>query len=325
MTDNTQQLLFENGLNGASTAEATPAILWEQNAVKRALDELFSLTFQYKASKAYHDLMQFIARFRFYSPYNAMLVHIQMPGARFVAPPYRWLRNYGRRIKPGARPLVILQPMGPVMFVFDVSDTENINANSTLPAEIEKPFEVRKGNAGDKLNMVIENAKRDGIRISRSNEGSQSAGSIGLVDEETRQTQKFKVGIDSHRNPVYVEVPVKYHLLVNSKLSSEAQYATIVHELAHLYCGHLGTPNNRWWPDRRGLSHAVREFEAESVSYIICARSNIDTPSEQYLAGYVKKEDQVPKISLECVMKAAGLIENMSRLKMKLRKNNSAG
>jgi hypothetical protein len=30
----------------------------------------------------------------------------------------------GRRIKVGGRPLVILQPRGPVMFVFDVSDTE---------------------------------------------------------------------------------------------------------------------------------------------------------------------------------------------------------
>ena len=95
-----------------------------EDSTKRALDELFSLTRQYKSAKAYHDLLRFIGHFRFYSPFNAMLVHIQMPGASFVAPPSRWLHEYRRRIKPGARPLVILQPMGPVMFVFDVSDTE---------------------------------------------------------------------------------------------------------------------------------------------------------------------------------------------------------
>jgi hypothetical protein len=51
--------------------------------------------------------------------------------------------------------------------------------------------------------------------------------------------------------------------LLNSNLSAEARYATLVHELAHLYCGHLGTLNDKWWPDRRGLPHAAREFEAK--------------------------------------------------------------
>ena len=40
----------------------------------------------------------------------------------------------------------------------------------------------------------------------------------------------------------------------NLSASRESRYATIVHELGHLYCGHLGTPNAKWWPDRLGLS-----------------------------------------------------------------------
>ena len=58
-----------------------------------------------------------------YSPFNAMLIHTQMPGARFVATPKRWGQHYKRTIHPGARPITILQPKGPVLFVFDVSDT----------------------------------------------------------------------------------------------------------------------------------------------------------------------------------------------------------
>jgi len=46
-------------------------------------------------------------------------------------------------------------------------------------------------------------------------------------------------------------------------LSREAHYTTPVHELGHLYCGDLGTPNEQRWPDRRGLSEAIREFEAD--------------------------------------------------------------
>lgn len=98
--------------------ELSPSAKWDRDTAGRALDELFSLARQYKSSKAYFELLGFIGRFRFYSPFNAMLVHIQMPGAIFVAPPSRWRREYRREIKAGARPLVILQPMGPVMFVF---------------------------------------------------------------------------------------------------------------------------------------------------------------------------------------------------------------
>ena len=64
----------------------------DDDETRRALDELFRLTHQYSSTKTYNELLTFIRRFRFYAPYNAMLVHIQMPGARFVAPPHRWLR-----------------------------------------------------------------------------------------------------------------------------------------------------------------------------------------------------------------------------------------
>jgi len=317
----THQLsLFGNEPNAeAVTQPATPAAIWEKNVTKRALDELFTLTRQYRATESYRDLLQFVARFRFYSPFNAMLIHIQMPGAKYVAPPHRWLRDYGRRIKAGVRPLVILQPMGPVMFVFDVSDTEPTKDAGPLPREVERPFEVRKGRVGGELRSVSGNARRDGVRVVNSPEGSQSAGSIRRAAEGTELSQKFQTSLDKNLNPVFVDVPIWYDLIVNVKLSMEAQYATVVHELAHLYCGHLGTPDDRWWPDRRGLKRDVLEFEAESVAYLVCSRLGIDNPSEQYLSGYMGKQEQVPSISLECIMKSAGLIETMSRQRMKLR------
>ena len=292
----------------------------EQDVAKHALDELFSLTSQYKTSGAYRDLLRFVVRFRSYSPFNAMLAHIQMPGASFVATPKRWLRDYGRRISPGARPLIILRPMGPVMFVFDVSETEPTETALPLPPEIGKPFEVKTGKIGFALESVIDNAKRDGVRITETHAGSQSAGSIRYLASGVDKSQKFQAGNDKNRNPVFTDIPVKYHILTNSKLSREARYATIVHELAHLYCGHLGTPNEKWWPDRRGLSRDIMEFEAESVTYMVCLRSNILNPSEKYLAGHVKDTELVPPISLECVMKSGGLIESMSTQKMKPRK-----
>ena len=47
----------------------------------------------------------------------------------------------------------------------------------------------------------------------------------------------------------------------------------------------LGTPNEQWWPNRMGLSKAIREFEAESACYLVCGRAGIDNPSRQVFSG----------------------------------------
>jgi hypothetical protein len=285
---------------------------------RRALDELFDLARKYKSTKNYWELLQFIARFRFYSPFNAMLIHMQMSGAKYVAPPGRWLHKYQRRIKPNARAIVILQPMGAVLFVFDVSDTEPEKDAPALPREITDPFPLQGGEIGGQLNQTIENAKRDGVRVSHRKAASQSAGEIrttrpgAYVDFVTRKEPP----------PEIIKVQVRYELLLNQDHEREVQYATLGHELAHLYCGHLGTPNPRWWKERQGLPLNIREFEAESVSYLVCRRLGIDNSSEQYLAGYLEKNSEVPPISLDCVMAASGLIEQMGRERLKPRKEN---
>ena len=120
-------------------------------SARAALDELFTLAKKYNGSDAYLELMRFVGRFRFYSPFNAMLIYTQMPGARFVCTPRKWLKDYRREIKTSARPIVILQPMGPVLFVFDVSDTSPLADAHPLPRQLEDPFRVRNGKIGGEL------------------------------------------------------------------------------------------------------------------------------------------------------------------------------
>ena len=303
-----------------SDSVGTAAAEWDRNSAQRSLDELFQCARQHTDSEAFLDMMRFIGRFKFYSPFNAMLAHIQMPGATFVAPTNRWTRDYRRRIKPGARPIVLLQPRGPVVFTFDVSDTEPLPDAKPLPREIEKPFDVRGGRVGKELERSVENAKRDGVRVVERDAGSQSAGQIDVA--KSGVSVRFLVKL--RPEPTYRDVAVRYELLLSAKHSPEAKYATLVHELAHLYCGHLGTPNARWWPDRRGLSEEIREFEAESVAFLICSRLGIDNPSDEYLSQYVKHTPKAPAISFDCVVKAAGLIERMGHKRMKLRKDTRA-
>ena len=68
--------------------------------------------------------MKFVGKLPNYSPFNRMFVHIQYPGAAYVATASTWEHEHGSRIVPGARPIIVLRPRGPVMVVFDVGNTE---------------------------------------------------------------------------------------------------------------------------------------------------------------------------------------------------------
>ena len=297
-------------------SDVSPAGTWDRTAAKRALDDLFHNAAHYRSSAALHDLLRFVARFRFYSPFNAMLVYTQMPGATFVASAHRWEAEYGRRVTAVARPLVILQPMGPVMFVFDVADTEPVPDARRLPLDVTDPFEVLSGDIGAELETTVENAKRDGILVEGCAAGSQYAGSIRPAPPGTL---RFQVRTRRGSPPTFVEVLRRYHILLSGTLSREARYATLVHELGHLYAGHLGTPNPAWWPDRQGLVLPVAEFEAEAISFLVCARKGIATSSDRYLSGYLGTHTEAPRVSLDCIMRAAGLIEQMGREPLKAR------
>ena len=282
----------------------------EKKSDKRALDDLFTRVKQYSSSGNYYALIRFIARFKRYSPFNAMLVHVQKPGAKYVLRASEWEKKYGRYISPSAQPLVALQPMGPVMFLFDVTDTEG----APLPPELESPFEVESGLVGQEFEQTLANCARDGIRVTSVRFGSQFAGCIKRVTHAQKKAGKSKI---MFRKEV---IDVSYELNLNESTSREAQYATLTHELGHLYCGHLGTDNPRWWPDRRGLDISVREFEAESISYLVCHRLGIESPSDRYLNGYLQSKDKVPPISLDRVLAASGLIENMGKKLLPTRK-----
>lgn len=282
------------------------------DTTKRALDELFSLTSQYKSAKAYHAPLAFIGRFRFYSPFNAMLVHIQMPGAVFVASPSRWLYEYNRRIKPGAQPLVILQPMGPVMFVFDFADTEPQDGAPPLPEEVLTPFEPHRGKVVKELEQTIENAKRDGVRITSYEGGSQSAGMIQVTS--STHYQSFVVQLRPKIK--YARVKVLCELLVNQDGSPEARYATMAHDLGHLYCGHLGTRNAQQ-PDKskpRPLTNA-EGLEQLSLGVFYGERDRVHggdwqrapRPANGFSSKVLRIEPRSKSIRREEIQKTAGM------------------
>jgi hypothetical protein len=280
----------------------------DPDSVRSSLDELFLLVKGHRDSRSYMALMRFIASFRHYSPFNAMLVHTQMPGARHVLPVKRWIKEHGRWPKHGAQPLVMLQPKGPVMFGFDVSQTEG----KALPEGFEDPFRPSGRLNEGVYPKTIENARRDGVEVQLKALGSTLGGYV-----RNATSSSHSIGIASTVGTARTlrvgnrDIPVVAEIVLNSNKSDETNYATLTHELAHLYCGHVGTPDPSWWPDRRSLTTQEMEFEAESVCYLVCQRAGLATPAVEYLSGYLEANRSVPHVSLDAVMTATQRVESM--------------
>jgi hypothetical protein len=191
----------------------------------KALDELFHDVGVYRRGKDLKELFDFIKKFPKIAPFNALLLHIQKPGCNYVASASEWRKQFNRTIKPGARPLVILWPFAPVRFVFELEDTDG---KDPFPETLLKPFKTNGTLANIVLDRLISNLPRDGVSYHEADHGAVSAGFIEVAKGHEIQDAGMK------------KAKVLYHLVVNRNHSKEEKFATIAHELGHLYCGHLG-------------------------------------------------------------------------------------
>jgi len=292
-------------------AAPPPDVPLSPAATKSTLDELFYTASRYRTSDDFKQLLEFTTRFRRYALFNCVLLHLQKPGVAYVATARQWWRTFGRCPTPGSRPLVIMCPGGPVMFVFDAAETEG----RPLPARLLDPFETKGRKPVTELRHTLANLAGVRIRYEEGDYGPGRAGSVAPAEGSDR------VEVMQGRNAV--AVPAFARMVLNKNLDTGPKYAALVHELGHVFCGHLGTPDRRWWPDRHSLPREAREFEAESVSFLVCTRAGVDTPSAEYLSGYFEENYKVPEISLDRVLKAAGRIEGMGEEVLQSRRSGS--
>jgi uncharacterized protein DUF955 len=275
--------------------ETTPEIseaIYVRETARKALDDLISRALAYRTGPELKALFDFMKRFPHLAPYNAMLLHVQNPGIGYALRARFWERDYRRRVRPGARPYVVMQPFGPVAFVFELSDTEPIDPAVDLVPEIAKnPFPAKGQPPLGAIERLISACAEAGIEVERRDRGTILAGSVQRL---ARRTPEF-------------------HLLLNSKHTEAQQLGTLAHELAHVFCGHLGYLEEGFWPDRRYATKVTRELEAESVAYLVTDRLNLDIGSVQYLASYLSDDKPLPNYSLDSVLKAVGKIEEMLR------------
>ena len=98
----------------------------------------------------------------------------------------------------------------------------------------------------------------------------------------------------------------------NRRLKPPEQFVTLLHELGHLFCGHLGAfdadnpkADEYGWPDRTRLSHAAKEIEAELVAWHMAEREGLVVGSPIYLKAYMERAaSAVREVDLDRVVRS---------------------
>lgn len=300
----------------ASTTTCAPSVapVGQQGAApdpdvaKSLLADLIERSRLYHRSQNYKELLDFTSRLRMFAPFNAFLLHVQKPGLRFAASAYDWQQRFHRTVKEGARPLLILWPFGPVAFVYDLNDTEG---ETPLPDSVTQAFRATGVMTADRIKGFGPRLLRAGISLKLIAYGDAHAGHVSA--------EPAPEGVDVVNPSTAAKERPFYRVRINSNHEPNVQFATLAHELAHLYLGHLGPDAYLKIANRDRPSHDQRELEAESVSYLVCSRNGVASKAEEYLAEYMKANTDMGKLDLYWILKAAGQIESVLGLSETIR------
>ena len=273
------------------------------DAALSPVDEVFAASPRFHNSLNFMELLDFIARFPNYSAFNGLLLYIQDSSATFVATARAWAKKFGRQPDQNARPLVILAPMAPIRFVFDIRGTEG----TPVPSELLKSVESENQLSGKIYSNTQHNCSLQGIAVS---ETTLSHDAEGTADRITPALRKQHKDLNFQKNTSYL-----IHL--NKTHSLEEKYSSFAHELGHIFCGHLGIDRYAWWPEREDLNISAEEIEAGCVAYLVCRRKGLRACSEKYLSNYIGANREMPAFSLNAVLQAVSYVEEMGKNRWK--------
>lgn len=253
----------------------------------------------------------FVSRMRRFAPFNVQMIYTQRPGAGQVASRREWA-NEGRMIRPGAIPILVLRPMGPIEHVFEQLDTDPQTKREPESDAFAAVGELAPGRLEKLIKSLAKPTKRHlTVCVFLKPFGANLAGWI------------IGNAIPLTAGPPLVGKPAgsakqgsTWDITVNLQLSETEQFVTLLHELGHLFCGHLGafSDNNLLmeefgWPSRQYLPHAAMEIEAELVAWWLANREGLTTGSPVYLRPYLEQAgDAVSLVDLDRVTRAVARV-----------------
>lgn len=284
---------------------------------KDRLRKLMGIALTTPTPEAIIEFSAFASRLHRLGPYNIYMVFAQRPGARAIASRADW-KKAGQTVRPDALPILILRPKGPIMQVFELEDT--------LPRREKDPRQDPFGAVGEfqaktlaaTIKSLATSPKRNlKVEIALEDLGSNRAGQISkqptlpLSPDEELQGEPDLQALTRGASPGH------WRVKLNRRLTDAEKFATLLHELGHLFCGHVGAfdPRNQkgdeyGWPDRSRLPYCAKEVEAELVSWHICERWGLTTGSALYLRPYMEHaKADIRQVDLDRVIRAIAKIE----------------
>lgn len=247
---------------------------------------------EYLQSDRYKELLCTFSKFHNYSLNNTILIMLQKPESSMIAGYTKWRDDFHRQVLPGEKGIKIYQPMnikvkiekekidplthqkvfGPdgqpltetveekrtgfkIGYVFDVSQTEQINGKEVI--DLEMVHELKTDVAGyQQLKDAAIASAHVGVRFEDITGGAK--GYYSLADD----------------------------VIVIQKDMPEAQtLKTIFHETAHSILHSTAQMDARKAEGKEEFSREDREVQAESVAYIVADRYGLDT--KEYSFPYV--------------------------------------
>ena len=279
----------------------------------KGVDALFAYAKAFRRCDRFGAMLRFCAATPDLAPYNAMMIHIQKPGACHVQPPAAWLR-YNRAPLPDARPAVVLWPFQPVQYWFDLTDTAVLPDQADLfPPELARLPDVGPGEEPSEAlrDALAANLPACGIALRTVREPNGPG--EGDLTTDVAGLPRLRIPVDAAGT--IVKWPPCYALFLRRDATPAEEVSAIVHALARLFCGHVPSayPDPGWnW--RRDLRRDTRSFEEETVSWLVFRRRGIrDDRSSDYMTSYLATHEEIPTVAIDAIMGAVGSIEQMFR------------
>jgi hypothetical protein len=175
----------------------------ERAAAADELDRLFRQASDLKDHEFVSELIDWMATVRSYSIFNLWLARTQRPGCGAIATRSRW-EELGRKIRSTAEPIIILRPMGPVMLVYEVADTDG----PPLPSSA---LSVGGTVSNADLRRLIKKATKESIAVNFLPMGINKGGDA--------------------RSGKFDKLPTHFLIRLNDNHKLEDQFGTLCHEL----------------------------------------------------------------------------------------------
>ena len=253
----------------SASRKARPGKTAEERAaeVEALAEQLTNAVAELTTSEAWVGMLRVAAKFTRYSPSNVLLLWMQAEQRGVTlsrVAGYRAWQAMGRQVVKGAKSLAVKAPVRRRLTMEEAAERARTGQRPAFDADGRPAMVVR----GFKLERVFRYEDTDGDPLPEAPEvgyvtGDTPAGAwdalAALVARDGyRVTAEPEADRETRGHTNFTERVVN----VDPRFELAERVHILVHELGHVRCDHK---------NRRDISRAQRETEAESVAFVVCS------------------------------------------------------